>query len=329
MKINIISDKESGWILYKFAKNVYDQLISMGYEAKLSYEYDSNFDVNHYFTPGNVGLTFYNKVDKFSTFMITHVDTQLKIDEIKELTKKGAIGICMSQDTKNKMIAAGVDPSKVCYVNPAQDGQIQPKKIKLGFTHRIYNDNRKRDEIILDVCDKINSSVFEFVIMGAGWEKIIEEIKSKGFNVTYYPDFDKQKYNQIMVNLDYYCYFGTDEGSMGFLDAIAAGIGTIVSPQGYHLDTGCPISYPVKTVDDIVDALNDIEKKREKNIRFINQWTWKNYTLKHIEIWKYLTHSDKIENILSTRGNYIDGIYSLVLDDLNYYKTLRQHLSKE
>lgn len=328
MKINIISDKE-GWILKKFSSSVFDQLKEMGYDVELSYEYKSGCDINHYFRPGEVGADCYTKVDNHTTFMITHVDTQLKLDEIIELTKKGAIGICMSLDTKNKLIAAGVKPNKICYINPAQDGMIKPRKVTLGITHRVYSDNRKRESMLIDICKRINTEMFKFVIMGAGWDNIITELNKLGVEVEYYPEFDKQKYNEIMVNLDYYCYFGTDEGSMGYLDAVAAGIGTIVTPQGYHLDTECPITYPVETVDDIVDALHEIEKQKEKSLRFIDSWTWKNYTLKHLEIWKYMLQCETLEKLLANRGNYTDGIFSLMLDELNYRRGVKEKISEK
>ena len=205
MRINIISpDAKSGWIIYKFGKSVYDQLIELGYDATLSDKYDPNADINHYFMPNNVGYSSYSKVDKHSSFMITHVDTALKLDQIKQLTDKGAIGVCMSLETRDRLIANGVRSNRICYINPAQDGQIKPRKISLGFTNMVHNDNRKRDDLIIDVCKQISPDIFRFVIMGAGWEPIIAEMNNMGFEVEYYPQFDKQKYNVLMTELDYY-----------------------------------------------------------------------------------------------------------------------------
>lgn len=329
MKINIISpDEKSGWIIYKFGKSVYDQLIKLGFDATLSDKYDSNADINHYFNPNNVGYSKTTKVDNRTTFMVTHVDTMLKLEQIKELTEKGAIAVCMSLETRDKMIASGVKRNKVCYINPAQDGQVKPKKISLGFTYMVHNDCRKRDDIVVDICEHISPEVFKFVIMGAGWEEIISKIQQKGFEVEYYSEFDKQKYNELMPQLDYYCYFGFDEGSMGFLDAVAAGIGTIVTPQGYHLDANVDITYPVSTLNEIVDALHSIETKRMKYIEFANSWTWENYTLKHLEIWKYMCGAEKLATLLKNRGRYVDGIFSLMLDDLAYYESIKDKINK-
>ena len=110
---------------------------------------------------------------------------------------------------------------------------------------------------------------------------------------------------------------------------MAAGAGTIVTPQGYHLDTPeCPITYPVNTIDDILNVLHKIEDKKKKNIRFAETWTWKNYTLKHLEIWKYITGAEELQSILASRGWYTDGIYSLMIDDLESYKPLSHKIEQ-
>lgn len=327
VKINIVSPN-TGWILNKFADCVCNELVKLGYDAVNSTEFDSSSDINHYFVPNNIGYSRLSKVDSHTSFMITHVDTALKLNQIKELTNKGAIGICMSKETKNRLIANGVRADRICYINPAQDGQIEPRKVVLGFTHRVYNDSRKRDDIILDVCKEIDPEVFSFKIMGDGWDSIVTKMKEMGFEVEYHPVFDKVKYNELILSLDYYCYFGFDEGSMGFLDAMAAGIGTIVTPQGYHLDTEVEITYPVETLSDIVNALKSIENKRHKYINFAKNWTWEAYTKKHIEIWKYMLGCEKLDVLLKNRGLYMDGIFSLLIEDLSYHEPLVSKIKK-
>jgi hypothetical protein len=83
------------------------------------------------------------------------------------------------------------------------------------------------------------------------------------------------------------------------------------------MNYACEITYPVSTISEIVEALHDIEKKREKNSRFIETWTWKNYTLKHLEIWKYMIGAESLDAIFSTRGWYKDGIYSMLTESPN------------
>lgn len=322
MKVNLVY-QGTGWILDKFAESVFNELSALGVDVFLSKSHDKSADINHYFIANYVEIS-----NEQTTFMITHVDTARKVEQIREYTNKGAVGVCMSLDTRDKLIANGIKASKLCYIHPAQDGQILPRKISLGFTHRVYDDCRKRETMILDICKEIDSRFFCFKIMGAGWEGIIEELNAMGFEVEYYPNFDKQKYNELITNLDFYCYFGFDEGSMGYLDAVAAGIGTIVTPQGYHKETECEITYPVTNIDEIVDALLDIQRKRMKSVRFASEWTWEAYAKKHLEVWKYMTRSEDLDQILSTRGWYTDGIYSLMVDDLDSYKSLSEKIEQ-
>lgn len=329
MKVNIIyPQSEAGWIIYKFAKNVTDELTAMGIDVSLSTEFDSKSQINHYFVP-NMGEYGIKKVlNGRTSFMITHVDTMSKLDSIKKATEKGAIGICMSIDTRDKIIESGIKRNKICYINPAQDCELRPKKINLGFTHRLYNDNRKKNDLIVDICKEIDPKFFRFSIMGAGWDKIVRQLNEMGFEVDYYPEFEKNKYYDLILSLDYYCYFGFDEGSMGYLDAVAAGIRTIVTPQGYHLDTECEITHPVESKQDIVEVLQKLQREKMKHYRFIKTWTWKNYTLKHLEVWKYMLRCEDLNILLKNRGLYKDGIFSLMLDDLQYGKSFNEYLCK-
>lgn len=327
MKVNLIIPSESPWILYKFAESTGDQLKKLGIEVNISKEFDTSADINHSFTASTPAV-----ISGKCSFMVAHISRAELLDSIVNATKKDAVAICMSRETRDMLIASGAKRNRICYVNPAQDGQITPKKITLGFTHRVYSDNRKRESMILDICKEIDPNVFRFEIMGAGWESIISEMEKMGFEVKYFSEFDKEEYNKLMLRLDYYCYFGFDEGSMGYLDAVAAGVGTIVTPQGYHLDTECEITYPVSTINEIVDALQSLQEKRKKHYRFIETWTWENYAKKHLEIWKYMLGCEDLNTLLSNRGWYQDGIFSLMLDNLSEYEplgeTIKRKLSK-
>lgn len=319
MKVNIVV-KGEGWILNKFAKEMNDCLMDRGIDSKVSITFDPTADINHYFAPFTE-----DKADSHTTFMITHVMRYGYLDRVKKITDAGAIGVCMSKETMEMLVSCGVARNKICYINPAQDNAVKPRKIILGFTHRIYKDNRKRETIILDIFKQVNSGCFKLCIMGAGWEDIVAELNEMGIETEYYSEFDKDKYNRLIEGLDYYCYFGTDEGSMGFLDAVAAGIKTIVVPQGFHLDVKGGITHPVRDIEDIVNVLHKLELEKKERANAVSTWTWGNFTQKHIEVWKYMLGADTLENILKNRGWYYDGIFSLMVNDTQdgeMYETL-------
>lgn len=202
------------------------------------------------------------------------------------LNNKNAFFVCYSKKIKDELIKRGISEQRILHISFPVSSYIQRAKIKLGFTHRVYNDTRKRESMLIDICRCINSDLFMFEIMGAGWTEIINEIRSMGFEVLYYPDFDKEKYNSIMKDIDYYCYFGFDEGSMGFMDAIAAGAKTIVTPQGYHLECGFNIDYPVKTIKDIVNVLRSLEEDYHFSLTYRDQKTMSYYATNLVHFWE-------------------------------------------
>lgn len=216
----------------------------------------------------------------------------------------------MSRETMEKLTAYGIPRERLCYVNPAQDGIIKPKKYVLGITHRIYEDHRKIVNILVDLCRSIDPDYFTFKIMGSGWDDIVTSVRKLGFQVDYYDEFDYKEYGRLMPSLDYYLFWGFDEGSMGFLDALQAGVGTIVTPQGYHLDVKDGITYACRTLNDFRDVLLELQKKREKIVRSVSGWTWKNYVDKHLEIWNYLLGNE--EKIYVNQHVYEDGIFSVL-----------------
>ncbi|RKI88655.1 glycosyltransferase family 1 protein [Parablautia intestinalis] len=296
---------DNGWILCKFAEKMKEELLKSGIQAEIGKGVDITADINHH-----IAFHLYEPLlDCNDTLMITHVDTINKVNLIKHQLQVAKMGICMSRDMMSQLVQMGVPREKICYINPAQDGVIKPRKYVLGITHRVYDDHRKRSGALLDICNGINPDYFEFKIMGAGWEQIVEEVCKKGFLVTYYPEFDYDTYVQLIPSLDYYLYWGFDEGSMGYLDALAAGIGTIVTPQGYHLDTRNGLTYPCNTIADFIDVLSKLEMERYKTVSAVTNWTWENYTKKHIEVWKYIIGQE--EGIYDNQHKYEDGINSV------------------
>lgn len=314
LNVNLIS-YDAGWILGKFARKMKEELEKAGINASISNCVDINADINHH-----IAYHKYEPImDCNDTLMITHVDCIQKINLIKHQLKKAKMGICMSKDTMEKLTMWGVPREKLCYVNPAQDGVIKPKKYVLGITHKTHTeiDYRKNPEIVLELCKKISPNYFEFKIMGSGWDTIVKEMQELGFTVTYYAEFDYDKYISLIPQLDYYLFYGYDEGSMGYLDALAAGIQTIVTPQGYHLDIKDGITYACETVEDFIEVLLKIQQEREKIVGSIKPYTWESYVMKHLEIWNYITRRSSLNDLLKNRHWYNDGIFSVMIDNIS------------
>lgn len=300
--------QDEGWILTKFAVKMKEQLEKKGIRAEIGPSVDFDADINHH-----IAFHLYEPVqDARDTLMITHVDSLNKVRQLKHQLQVAKIGICMSRDTMNYLVTCGIPREKLCYINPAQDGVIKPKKYVLGITHRNYDavDKRKRISALVDICQKLDSDYFKIKIMGMGWEMVVEQLRAMKFEVEYFPEFDYDTYVNLIPSLDYYLFWGFDEGSMGYLDALAAGVETIVTPQGYHLDIPDGITYPCRVISDFENVLSDLQNKRKRIVESVSEWTWERYVEKHLEVWKYLLGNDK--DIYVNKHKYEDGIFSVL-----------------
>lgn len=300
--------QDTGWILEKFALRMKEGLEKRGIHAEIGHNVDLNADINHH-----IAYHPYEPIyDARDTLMITHVDSLNKLNRLKKQLEVARMGICMSRETMNTLVANGIPREKLCYINPAHDGGMKPKKYVLGITHRCYEDldRRKRTSALIDICQCIDPDYFRLKIMGTGWDNIVERLRGMKFEVDYYSDFEYDTYMKLISSLDYYLFWGFDEGSMGYLDALAAGVETIVTPQGFHLDIPDGITYPCRVISDFVKVLVDLQNKRKQIVNSVSELSWDRYVDKHLEIWKYLLGDD--EGIYENKHRYEDGIFSVL-----------------
>lgn len=307
--VNLVCSDQT-WILRKFADRMQVCLEERGIRAFISTDTRQDADINHHIQGG------YYKPYSNDTLMITHLDDYRKLEILKRQLEVARMGICMSRETLETLKASGIPANRLCYINPAHDAVVKPRKYTIGITHRCYDtyDVRKRTDALLEMVEGISSDYFRFIIMGSGWERIIDGLRGKGFGVQYYDKFDYDIYVNIMQELDYYLFMGFDEGSMGYLDALAAGVGTIVTPQGFHLDTDCKIDYPCRTVEQFRKAFIDLQRRRQEKVDAVKDWTWGNYVNKHIEIWDYILMRKDLKQLFQNQLRYEDGIYSMLID---------------
>lgn len=295
------------WILGKFALRMQEDLQKIGIEADIAKTSDPTADINHH-----IIYEQYNGIASMNdTLMITHIDSSDKLNHLINVINSVSFGICMSKDTMQRLIALGLPKERLCYVNPAQDGDFLPKKIQIGYTSRWYADGRKREYLLRDLANNLNPAFFAFKFMGGGWDSIVNLFRTKGFEVEYFSQFDLHLYKKLISEIDYYLYTGLDEGQMGFVDALAAGAKTIVTPQGYHLDVDNGITHPFNDSKDLLEIFNAIYHEKLNRIQLVESWTWTNYTLKHVEIWNRM-----LGNTVNLLGDmhYADGINSMNLD---------------
>lgn len=285
MKVHIVCYEDlNKWILGKFALRLSENLKTMGVEVDISKLPSPQADINHH-------IIYYNydgRRTTTETVMVTHIDTADKLGQLKGQLDQAEMGICMSNDTVQKLAAQGLPRQKLCFVNPAHDGVMKPRKTVIGITSKVQPSGCKRETMLVQLADAIAPEDFKFMIMGAGWEPVIKMLRHKGIEVEYLRQFHYRSYIRWMPSFDYYLYMGQDEGSMGFVDALAAGIPTIVTPQGYHLDVKDGITYPFNEIDELIAIFQEIASVKRSRVQSVSTWTWAEYARKHLLIWEYV-----------------------------------------
>ena len=312
MKVRLVCYENVGdWIVGKFAAKLNEGLLALGVRSDIGQAADSDADVNHHL----LYLGYENRKTSLDTLMVTHIDSVHKMKLLRRQLESAALGICMSRRTMTDLLAAGLRRDKLCVVHPAHDGHIKPRPLRVGITCRTYADGRKREYFLEELCRRIGPADFRFWIMGRGWGTVVSAIRKLGFRVDYDEEFDSRRYESAIPDLDYFLYFGADEGSMGFVDALAAGVKTIVTSVGYQADLVEHITHPIAGVEDLVAAFTAIASERSRLTAPVAGWTWENYARKHLRIWEYLMSGRSGEYWSRYAREFPDGLASLNTED--------------
>jgi hypothetical protein len=289
MKIHIVLPGDlRGWIIAKAADRLAEFAGGYGAQTSVSEGPDKNADLNHW-----MSYAFANSEQPTpSTMLITHPDDPFKVRSIRDtLTRYVDVGICMSSETVGQLAAAGTPRSRLCYVLFGHDGVVIPRRIVIGITTRLYPDGRKREAFLVRLANDVDLSAFTFRIFGAGWEAIVERLRGSGAQVELDAGSEDYKadYGRIadaVPSFDYYLYLGMDEGSLGTLDALAGGIRTIVTDQGFHKDLTNVLTHRFVEYESLLDIFCALQTERANRLAAAAQFTWQEYARRHVLIWR-------------------------------------------
>jgi hypothetical protein len=255
-----------------------------------------------------------------NTLSITHVDRTAKLHVLRQRMKKAEMGICMSRMTLEQLVLSGIPREKLCYITPAHDGEVVPRRIVIGITSQIRRDGAKREDVLIKMARTIRLDAFHFEIVGPNWESVIPYFQAAGAEVSYnsgmYLASNEEHLRLVHERLkrfDYYLYMGWDEGSMGFLDALAAGIPTIVTPQGFHLDINDGITHAFTDAQDLCDVFSKIARNRQARIDSVSHLTWSEYARQHALVWHALAAGQQrgINQMLHGKDTYSNPLPNL------------------
>lgn len=293
----VLCPSQRSWIIEKFIHRLCENLPSFNVQASVAEEPSRDCDVNHwciYCQPWSYWYRARLQKPTPSTALITHIDDPVKAEVVKDcIAEAYDLGICLSRMTVEDLVARGIPREKLCYVTPGHDAIAQPRRIVIGITSKVYSDGRKREHLLVALAHAMDLSPFHFDLIGAGWEPVIPSLQAAGATVTYVPgtaDYveDYQLLLERLRQFDYYLYTGLDEGSMGILDALATGVKTIVTTQGFHLDIPDGITHGFWDANELIKVFRGIAAERERRMASVRDLTWANYAQKHAIIWRAL-----------------------------------------
>ena len=285
MKVHIVCYEDvHGWILGKFALKLQEHLRPLGVAATISKQPDPQSDINHHI----IYYDYDGRKTTTETVMVTHIDTDWKRERLRQQLINAAMGICCSAESVDALAAAGLPREKLCFVNPGHDGEMRARRSVIGITSKVQPSGCKREGILLDLAQRISPDEFQFRIMGAGWDEHVKNLRLAGFTVDHWKAFDRPEYLKLMPSLDYYLYLGLDEGSMGYMDALAAGVQTIVTTQGFHLDAPGGITHGWSEPAELFRIFESIARDKRLRQQAVANWTWPEYAKRHFALWNYL-----------------------------------------
>jgi hypothetical protein len=300
LRVRIVLSPDNGsWIIEKMANRLAALTEKFGCIADIAPVPDPDADLNHWmsYAFANVGHT------TPTSMLITHLDDPYKVALVRgELSGGVGVGICLSSHSRDMLVGEGIAAQSLAFVVPGHDFAPTPRRIVIGLTTRLYPDGRKREAMLLRLAKAMRLDAFRFEIFGQGWDDVISYLKASDAEIFYRPGTDDYvaDYREMIdhvVGFDYYLYLGRDEGSLGTLDALAAGVKTIVTPQGFHVDLPHGITHAIWDDNELLAVFRMIARERQKRLDAVAAFTWDYYAQAHALIWRAIVEDrrDTIE----------------------------------
>lgn len=336
MKCHLVLHPESrGWVIEKMCRRLGDELKALGCEVSIGEEVRPDADINHF-------MMFYyipRILPPRSTVAITHIDDSQRLKYARLAVEAAELVVCMSSMTVKQLVNEGLPREKICYVLPAFDGGIVPRRIVIGLTTKLYPDGRKRETLLVRLAREMDLSAFHFDIFGTGWDEVAPLLRKAGALVTVTVDGknaqeDYQRIRERIPYFDYYLYLGLDEGSLGTLDALAAGVKTIVTPQGFHVDLPHGITHPFWEYAELCGVFESIREELYRRVHTVEKLSWREYTEKHHLIWQTMLEgrSGQLPQLLGQEslaplGGYAEDMDAHMASERRklWFRTLRRY----
>ncbi len=219
-----------------------------------------------------------------STVMVTHVDTFFKRILLQWQRRRGLHPVYMSRHSASMLSGDRMQSPDVITPPPAELGV--KRKLKVGFFTNVYNDGRKREQILFEALKEADHRWISLFLMGSGLEQFARSCQEIGLEVELTPNFDSEKYAALLTEIDLLIYTGIDEGAISTLDAINAGIPVSVPSIGFNR----MLQHPnVQCFDDSQDLTKVFQNYLQAKISSAGCLPTKDsqeYLDKHLLIWE-------------------------------------------
>jgi hypothetical protein len=291
----VVTPDNKSWIIEKMAARLAEHAPGFGFRVTTGEAEDRGADINHWMSYAFANVPHNTP----ATMLITHLDDPYKVALVKgELISGVDVGVALSSHTCDMLVGAGVERTSLAYVVPGHDFGAMPRRIVIGLTTRLYRDGRKRERMLIELARTMRLDRFRFEIFGSGWADVVSRLEAAGAEVFYRPGTEDYQadYAELIEHIpgfDYYLYLGRDEGSLGTLDALAAGVKTIVTPQGFHVDLPCGITHAVWSQEDLNRTMMQLAAEVEQRCAAVADVTWQAYARGHAVIWSAVIEGRK------------------------------------
>lgn len=203
------------------------------------------------------------------------------VERLMTAAEKADAVVCMSFVGRQELIRLGVDPRKLHVIYSAT-GAFQYRRRVLGVVGYVQPNGRKREHILLDLAWQYDLSMYEFALVGTGWEQTANALRALGVAVTeiQYPD-DNTLVN-VYNHLDALIVTGHAEGGpLPALEAMAAGV-PVISPRfGYPADLMADDDRFYQTAEELHEQLERLFEKSIEGHILARSWTWTDYAAEH------------------------------------------------
>lgn len=188
-----------------------------------SEECDYTADVN-FWVPGHNVVP-----DTKNVMLYTHTNPGFETI-IQESARNSKHAIAMSLYGRDELRNMGVRIPITTVYPPLGDG-FAPRKIKVGIVGSEQPNGRKRSHLLLDLAWQMDLTLFQFVIIGNGWEETINKLQNLGVTIEHCDKLSDEQLQVFYRNIDILLVTGyTEGGPLPVIEALASGI-PVLSPR--------------------------------------------------------------------------------------------------